>query len=360
VIVGFHSPLPPAQTGVADYSAALLTELRKCGDVRIGENGDIALYHLGNNPLHRAIYQRSIERPGVVVLHDAVLNHFLLGTLDREQYITEFIYNYGAWNEDLADRLWRGRARSAAAAAYFRYPLLKRVVERAAAVLVHNRAAAGMAQDHGARRVCHIPHLFIAPPEPPPGSVRLRQQMGIGPRTFLFGLFGHLRESKRIASVLQAFRRLQGDTALLIAGEFVSYGLRAALGPLLSTDRIIRVGYTPEADFWRYAAAVDTCINLRYPPAGETSGIAIRLMGIGKPVLVTAGDETAGFPETSCLRVDSGPGEVDMLFEYMSWLMRNPAAAREIGARAAAHIAAHHSPADVAREYWRVLAEACA
>ena len=51
---------------------------------------------------------------------------------------------------------------------------------------------------------------------------------------------------------------------------------------------------------------MDACINLRYPLGGETSGIAIRLMGIGKPVLVTDGEEYARFPEDACLRIAGG------------------------------------------------------
>ena len=54
--IGFFSPLPPASTGVADYSAALLSELRKHGDVVVNSPAcDIALYHVGNNHLHREI-----------------------------------------------------------------------------------------------------------------------------------------------------------------------------------------------------------------------------------------------------------------------------------------------------------------
>ena len=45
------------------------------------ETCDVALYHVGNNALHREIYQRALTNPGVVVLHDAVLQHLLLGML---------------------------------------------------------------------------------------------------------------------------------------------------------------------------------------------------------------------------------------------------------------------------------------
>ena len=62
--------------------------LRRHGSVEPGaRRADIALYHLGNNQLHRKIYRRALAKPGVVVLHDAVLHHFFLGSLDRAEYV---------------------------------------------------------------------------------------------------------------------------------------------------------------------------------------------------------------------------------------------------------------------------------
>ena len=186
----------------------------------------------------------------------------------------------------------------------------------------------------------------------------MRRKLGIGARSFLFGVFGHLRESKRLAAVLRAFHRARGaaDIALLVAGDSVSGDLSRSLEPLLSgSEGIFRIGYTPERDFWLHAAAVDACINLRYPTAGETSGISIRLMGIGKPVLMSAGCETSRFPEATCLRVDAGPAEEDLLLEYMVWLAKFPEDARAIGKRAAAHIRQFHDPQRVANLYWQAI-----
>jgi glycosyltransferase involved in cell wall biosynthesis len=358
VKVGFFSPLPPARTGVADYSAALLRALRLSGVVEVGD-GDINLYHLGNNQLHREIYRRALEEPGVIVLHDTVLQHFFLGSFSEQDYVAEFIYNYGAWSEDQARELWRRRARSAGDPQYFRYPMLKRVAERSLAVLVHNPAAAAAVRAHVPGAAIHeIPHLL----EPPQlncaqGIAGLRQKLGIGGQTFLFGVFGHLRESKRLAVVLRAFHRARAaaDIALLVAGDFVSRDLERALEPQLRAKGIFRIGYTPERDFWLHAAATDACLNLRYPSAGETSGISIRLMGIAKPVVMSASLETSGFPDATCLRVDTGPPEEDMLVEFMVWLARFPEDARAIGERAAAHIRESHNPERVADMYWRVI-----
>ena len=285
--VGFYSPMPPARTGVADYAAALVAELRRHGRVkRTPDDCDVALYHLGNNALHAEIYRRALERPGVVTLHDAVLHHFLLGQLDEAGYIEEFVYNYGEWNRGLAGELWRGRATSATDSRYFRYALLRRVAERARAVVVHNPAAARAVKEHApGARVVEIPHLFQAPAQPGEEEVaRYRRRLGVEPGTFLFGVFGYLRESKRLPAVLEAFADVHREnprTALLVAGEFVSTDLERAVEPLMGGAGVVRLRYLEEREFWLAAAAVDACINLRYPAAGETSGITIRLMGIG-------------------------------------------------------------------------------
>ncbi len=365
MIVGFHSPLPPAPTGVADYAAALLEALRALGELKVNEpGGDVCLYHLGNNQLHAGIYRQALRRPGVVVLHDAVLHHFFLGSLGREAYIEEFVWNYGAWSRGLAAELWDERRRSAYDDRYFRYAMVRRVAEASRAVVVHNPGAARIVAAHApGARVVEIPHLFRAPaPVAEAEAVRWRGRHGIAPRTFLFGVFGHLRESKRLLPAMRAVGRVREagvDAALLVSGEFASPDLARAAEPLLAAPGVVRTGFLPEREFWTAAMAVDACVNLRAPAAGETSGIGIRLMGIGKPVLVTAGEETARFPETACVRVESGVAEERMLAHYMMCLALTRGAARDIGSRAAAHIAAHHAPAEVARRYWEVLCEHC-
>jgi glycosyltransferase involved in cell wall biosynthesis len=366
VKVGFLSPLPPARTGVAAYAAALLPALGTLCDVRTGAaTANVWLYQVGNNPLHAGIYRRALAQPGVAVLHDAVLHHLLLGLLDRQAYIEEFVYNYGEPQRGLAADLWESRSGSAQDARYFEYALVRRIAETSQAVVVHNPAAARVVRRHApGARVEEIPHMF-APPEPPPSEDEARgwrAGRGIAWDTFLFGVFGHLRESKRLPGVLRAFERVRrtgANAALLVAGDFVSRNLEAALGRALAAPGVIREPYCPEAGFWRLAAAVDACISLRHPSAGETSGIAIRLMGLGKPVLVSAGEEVSCFPEDGAIRIDPGLAEEAMLVEYMMWLVEHPGKAREIGARAAAHIAAHHSLEGAARQYFELLSCCC-
>ncbi|MCX6630967.1 MAG: glycosyltransferase [Candidatus Solibacter sp.] len=315
---GFFSPLPPAPTGVADYAAALLAELRRHG----------------------------------------------LGQLNESQYVDEFAYNYGEWNRGLGRDLWRARAGSAADERYFRYPMLKRAAERARAVVVHNPAAAAAVKEHaGDARVVEIPHLFAPPQLPDEAAVlRYRTSLGVAPATFLFGVFGYLRESKRVAAVLEAFAAVHSEVpraGLLIAGQFVSTDLERAVAPMLGAPGVLRLPYLAEREFWLAARAVDACINLRYPPAGESSGIAVRTMGIGKPVLLTEGLESSPFPQDACVRIAAGLAERDSLRHHMVLLLSIAEVAKTIGQRGAAHIAAHHRVEQIGKRFWDLLCESC-
>jgi hypothetical protein len=361
--VGFHSPLPPARTGVADYSAVLLEALRAHGPVEVdAAKASVHLYHLGNNQIHRGIYARAVETPGVVVLHDAVLQHFFLGSLDAAGYAEEFVYNYGSWSRDLALELYSARASSGFDSRYFQYPMLRRVVERSRGTIVHNPAAAAIVRRHAPdARVIEIPHLFARPQVPALAeALRLRQRLDIPACAFVFGIFGYLRESKRVLSTLRAFAAAQPqchNVILLLAGDFVSSDLERAAAPWLAHKGIRRLPYLAERDFWLAAQVTDACINLRYPAAGETSGIGIRFMGIGKPVMVTESAETSTFPEGACVRIDPGIAEAAALRDYIILLSSFPQVACEVGQRGAGHIAAHHSVDRVAESYWNVLCE---
>src|ERR1700741_2358289 len=84
ITVGYHAPLPPAATGVADYAAALLDALRAFCDVRPhAEEAAVHLYQLGNNQLHRAIHARALGVPGVALkTSNSSLNSTAPGSAD--------------------------------------------------------------------------------------------------------------------------------------------------------------------------------------------------------------------------------------------------------------------------------------
>ncbi len=295
------------------------------------------------------------------MLHDAVLHHFFLGGEDEREYVAEFVYNYGHWSEDLARELWRRRSRSAADPEYFRYPMIKRVVERSRAVIVHNPRAAALVQEHVRGTTVHeIPHLFELPADLPcavgsdPMARRVGDQIAYFPG-------GRVRTSAGIQA---------------LAGAVASFPARAPLGRHDAAGggrfRLVAIwrgrssrccGMTPvscESAIWTSASF--GCAPRRWTPAsicvipwrGKPPGIAIRLMGLGQDRSGERGRRDLALSGNG-VRARSIPGqaEEDMLAEYLVWLARCPDDARAIGQRAAGHIREHHSPARVAGLYWR-------
>jgi glycosyltransferase involved in cell wall biosynthesis len=363
VIVGYHAPRPGSHSGIADYAETLRRALQPFGLIESGagaSRADIHLYHLGNNRLHEEIYAQALAVPGVVILHDAVLHHLMLGTLSREEYLSEWVYNAGEWRRDLGEELWRERGRASVDPRYFQFPMLRRILERSRGVIVHNRGAAEIARS--ARQIEIIPHFCEVNEFPGAAEIaRFRERIGVGQGARLFGIFGYLREPKRVLSCIRAFRRLHAarpQTALLLAGEVVSKDLERLLGIEGSHAAIHRIGHLSERDFRIAWAAVDCCLNLRYPGVGETSGITVGLMGLGKPVIVTDNTENSDFPVTAVLRVPPGVAEAEELFEHMILVTEFPGFGREIGSEARLHIQKSHALEPVARQYWKVLCAA--
>ena len=118
---------------------------------------------------------------------------------------------------------------------------------------------------------------------------------------------------------------------------------------------MVRIPYVGDDDFWRLAFLTDVCVNLRYPPAGETSANALKLMAAGKPVIVTRGEENEALPAGAVVRIDSGEPEVEMLTACLRWLMEEPEARAAVGREAAAHVQAAHSIARVIHEYKNII-----
>ena len=108
-------------------------------------------------------------------------------------------------------------------------------------------------------------------------------------------------------------------------------------------------------NFWKLAALTDICVNLRYPSVGETSGIAMKLMAAGKPVLVTEGEEYARFPELAVLRVDAGKARWKCWRTIYTRWPRIAGMREHIGNNAAAYVREHHSLDRVRRRYLELL-----
>jgi len=66
-------------------------------EVEVDALGDINLYQLGNNQLHKKIHERALRYPEWCFC-TTPYSIILPGCLKRNEYIEEFVFNYGGWS----------------------------------------------------------------------------------------------------------------------------------------------------------------------------------------------------------------------------------------------------------------------
>ena len=167
--LAYFSPLPPSPSGIADYSAELLPHLAELADITLFSDQpevdilglpsyatgdypalrhafDLPLYQMGNSDRHEAMFAMMMQYPGVVVLHDYFLHHFIhyhtVGRGDWPGYEREMAYAGG--------RDGRRRARAIrdnqATFPLFDEPLNARLIDAAVGLIVHSDFAARRAR----------------------------------------------------------------------------------------------------------------------------------------------------------------------------------------------------------------------
>jgi glycosyltransferase involved in cell wall biosynthesis len=361
VKVAYFSPLPPEPTGIADYSALLLPALAQRVEVVVVPRGqtsappgvDVCLYQVGNNPeAHAWIVDALRRRPGVVVLHEFVLHHLVagltlgrgdgegyLGAMQREAGVAGRLLAHGVI-DGLVEPLWELRPED--------FPLAAEVLEHAAkpggGLIVHSRYVADRVAAAGyAGNLWTIPHP--AWPTPPIAPVALAGRP-------VLGSFGTPTQSKRLPQLLRAFARLRRrhpDAVLHVVG-----GDAERASPL---EGVVRHGRVEEAELWSLMAACDVCVSLRAPTMGETSGIVIRALTLGKPLVVTDIGWFAELPDELALKVPHDRAEIEVLTVALDLLASDERARSEMGRKAAAYAAGEHDLARVADRYAAALAE---
>lgn len=351
--VAYFSPLPPERSGIADYSALLLPALRGRIDVKVVRRGarrpplrtDVALYHVGNNAEAHDWIVRALRRhPGVVVLHDSVLHHLVAGmTLargDLEAYLTALQREAGAFGrllghavaERVVPPLWETRPEE--------FPLVHWALDSAMGVIVHSRYV-----EERIRRAGYFGPVWRVPMPAWPQLPEV-EDPGLPDGAPLIGCFGHLNAAKRVPQLLEAFallRRRRPEALLVLAGSAsprLQLDERLALLGLERDRDVLILDYVDEGRLWGLIRRCDVCVNLRSPTMGETSGMVIRILSAGKPVVVSDVGWFSELPDAVAAKVPVDEWEVETLAAVLELLSededlraRMGAASRELAFR---------------------------
>jgi hypothetical protein len=143
---------------------------------------------------------------------------------------------------------------------------------------------------------------------------------------------------------------------LLVGSVSPNYDVRAAVARAGLEQTVTVTGYVDRAAFEEYVAAADICVNLRHPTAGETSASLLRLLGAGRPTLVTSSGSFAELPAGVAAQVDPDASEGELIVAYCRLLLDGPDLAAALGAGAQAYVAREHTLDGAAAGYMRFLA----
>lgn len=385
----YVSPLPPVRSGIADYSVDLLPHLAAVPDTDVrlirlpdlpldprierrwpmapasktGAGGRLPLYQMGNNRYHAGVLDLAMRLPGVLTLHDVVLHHLLQDlTLGRQEPSSFWDYK----DRLTRDHGWIGEAAALAKrwnawgnAPLFSLPAHRALLRRQRGVLVHSEWAASYLEEEDLGvPVRAVPMGVPLPPEADEAAGRaLRERFGLPLDRPVIGSFGFQTPIKRTVSAVKALAAPGLEQVhLLIVGEAASVmDLEGEARRAGVAERVHVLGFVPFEDFEAAIAAVDLCLNLRYPSAGETSASLLRVLAAGRPAIVSDYAQFSDLPPEIALRVPLGDEEPEALAALLRELLSQPGRLKEMGRAAREHVRLRHDPPLAAR----AVVEAC-
>lgn len=386
--IAFFSPLNPVETGISDYSEEMVFDLAKHFDIDLyidqgyvpvnkevqshfriipynpqtfdPSDYDEILYHMGNYyEGHRYIYHALKSFPGIIVLHDYVLQGFYAerysetGDFDEYRHLLKEYYSE-AGEEIATGIVERMRIPIWESEMAFKYPLNEEIIGYAKALVVHSNFVKERIQKKTSKPIVkinlhgHVIREF--------DTAKIRRELGIGKEDILICSAGYVNKNKRYDVIFEALSELNNpNIKYVIAG--IDRG--RLLNNTLQSDfkNIIIKGHLPLKDLETLISASDICINLRYPTMGESSGSLLRMMGYGKPTVVTNFGSYADFPDYCVLKVDPDIDEKEMIKRYINTLIKDADFRFSVGREAQKYIAGECSIEKCVEEYTRFIKE---
>ncbi|MFA6061874.1 MAG: FkbM family methyltransferase [Gallionella sp.] len=376
-LMAYLSPLPPARSGIADYSAELLAELAKhyeidliqedvtqahqygkvksCADfLRNSHCYERVIYHFGNSSYHQHMFKLLEQVPGIVVLHDFFLGdicYYLETQAKNPHNFSRAIYTshgYAALKErfnapQLTDVIQK-------------YPANLRILQQARGIIVHSQHAKGLAQHwYGvsfAEDWAVIPLLKTPPLTFSREQARL--SLGIAQDEFVVCSFGLMSENKLNHRLLKAWldSLLSQNGMLVFVGE-VNEGAYGAIirSVIEKTKKRIRiVGWVDMATYQNYLTAADIAVQLRSNSRGETSAAVLDCMNHGIPTIINANGSFAELPEDAVCMLPDHFQDQELIFALEA-LWQDGERRIALKSRAQQTVTNQHAPAACAARY---------
>lgn len=383
--LAYVSPLPPERSGIADYSAELIPELTRHYDVDVvvdqpevsdleviancpvresdwfaanALSYDRILYHFGNSPFHKHMFNLLDRFPGTVVLHDFYLSSVafhLERHLNWRGFWTNLLYSshgYGAMSERLhADDLSNAVAN---------YPVNLTVLQNAHGIIVHSEHSLKLARSSYGGSLTDDWRIIPLARRLPHGENRhlARKSLGFGERDFVLCSFGMIAPTKLNRRLLEAWLESKlarnPDCYLVFVGAMDGNEYGADLGRMIASspfrDRIKVTGFAADEVYRQHLRAADGAVQLRTLSRGETSAAVLDCMAHALPTIVNRHGSLAELPESGVAMLPDEFTDEELVSAIES-LWTEPERRRALGGHARSYVQKNHSPRLVADRY---------
>jgi glycosyltransferase involved in cell wall biosynthesis len=387
--MAFFSPLPPAQTGIAAYSAELLEALSQSYDIDVyvdrpsifshaGINVrlhtefvlsqhayDVIVYQVGNSPFHWYMLKYMRDYPGVIVAHDAFTGFLYYEDFSHRAFWAAALAQNAPEAREVFERVASDADPIESAVALL--PLSRELLDIGDAIIVHSAFAAEVLDAQASKatsaRATIVPQLRKLEPERDSDERKAAKiAAGFGVNEFVVCTLGHVSPTKAPDSLIEGFldfaNRTQSDAKLVFVGP-AEDGKRKELLEKVESQQRSRIQFTDHVDaqaYDRYLAAADVIVQLRTVTRGETSRAMLDALANGVPLISNRLGAAREFPDDVVVKIEgTGAAEVSRAIRMIFF---DPALQSSLSRRAREYVSENLSPSAVARLYQSAIGDA--
>jgi len=380
----YASPFKPLRSGISDYSEVLIYGLGEFFDITLlidnyklenkklyedfgvlvyKENKinlsfyDYIIYNVGNNPhYHSYIYECALKWPGMIILHDFVLYYLTIAFYRNKETFYSKVYEMeGAAGINLLKKsIKEGKDLLECKELAPLLPLNKELINSNNLIMTHSfytyDKIAKITDKKERLRKINLVEL-IDDHFAPIAKNLLMNKYRIPDNCLLLSSFGSVAHTKLNHIICEIVDEINSSSDRKICyvmvgdGNYVDHKLN---------DYIIKTGYIDLLEFNSFICHSDLIINMRYPSMGETSASLIRILGLGKPCLVSNDAWFAELPDDLVIKINIDKVRDDLM-ERIIYLLDNPGKLFDISAKTRNYINANHSLKQISKDIYEFL-----
>lgn len=385
--LAYLSPLPPQQSGIADFTAELLPELMAHYDIElIVDNSDRptsldglvipvrdvtwflanlkyfdrVLFHFGNSEFHSHMFDVLDKVGGTVALHDFYLgnlHHWLQDTAQIPCIWQRALYE--GYGYHALKMLGDTDDRSVTA---FKFPCNWSVVAAADGVIVHSAHSRELADEwYGKDQAARFVQLpLLRKVQHVVDRAEARRALGLSDEKLVVASFGMLSSSKCNDSLLDAWLTSFGDRAdceLVFVGRPADLAWEEKLNGRVKAAgarNVVITGFA-DAETYRYwLASADIAVQLRRRSRGETSAAVLDCLAWGVPTIVNAHGSLAELPRQAVMMLED-EFNVEDLATGIGKLISSSEARSALTRAGRDYLEKMHNPVRIAKQYAQAI-----